>query len=258
MLTEFKIHLTIQYCIFKRYIDKKAKQKGYYNHLPKFVADGFTLAEVLITLTIVGVIASMTIPTMVNNVNTTINVIQLKKTYSNLQQAFMLLQADNGGSIVPIFTNDTIGTNSMNAFLTKLNYIKNCGSGWGCWYDSPLYLLNGSAYKDSIETHWNGTRGKAILANGTMIKIWIASTTCTHVIGTGPLSNVCGEIGVDLNGANAPNTGGRDYFDFWVTQTGVYPDGIDGDPQRCNVSPGDGNNTWGCTAKVLSEGAINY
>ena len=45
---------------------------------------GFTLAEVLITLVIIGVIASMTIPTLMNKTNKQEYVSRLKKAYSTL------------------------------------------------------------------------------------------------------------------------------------------------------------------------------
>ena len=48
---------------------------------------GFTLAEVLITLVIVGIIAAMTIPTLINKTNNQEYVSRLKKTYSTMAQA---------------------------------------------------------------------------------------------------------------------------------------------------------------------------
>ena len=45
---------------------------------------GFTLAEVLITLGIIGIVAAMTLPTLVNNYKKQIYVVGLKKAYNNL------------------------------------------------------------------------------------------------------------------------------------------------------------------------------
>ena len=56
----------------------------------------FTLAEVLITLVIIGVIAAMTIPTLMNNTNNQELVSRLKKTYSELSQATNRIIADEG------------------------------------------------------------------------------------------------------------------------------------------------------------------
>lgn len=54
---------------------------------------GFTLAEVLITLGIIGVVAAMTIPTLISNVTANRYKSQFKKTISTLVQAGRLNQA---------------------------------------------------------------------------------------------------------------------------------------------------------------------
>lgn len=50
--------------------------------------NGFTLAEVLITLGVIGVVAAMTLPAVINNVENRVNINKLKKEYSVFQQAF--------------------------------------------------------------------------------------------------------------------------------------------------------------------------
>jgi prepilin-type N-terminal cleavage/methylation domain-containing protein len=57
---------------------------------------GFTLAEVLITLAIVGVIAALTIPAVVKNYQKTQIISKLKKVYSAINQAYNMSQAENG------------------------------------------------------------------------------------------------------------------------------------------------------------------
>lgn len=54
---------------------------------------GFTLAEVLITLGIIGVVAAMTIPTLIANTNSARFRSQFKKTISTLSQAGLMAQA---------------------------------------------------------------------------------------------------------------------------------------------------------------------
>lgn len=55
--------------------------------------NAFTLAEVLITLGIIGVVAAITIPTLVNKNNEKIRETQLKKAYSTLSQVNRLMLA---------------------------------------------------------------------------------------------------------------------------------------------------------------------
>lgn len=63
---------------------------------------GFTLAEVLITLGIIGVVAAMTIPTLIANVNGAKYRSQFKKTLSTLNQAGRMAQAQYGWSFADI------------------------------------------------------------------------------------------------------------------------------------------------------------
>ena len=55
----------------------------------------FTLAEVLITLGIIGIVAAITIPMLMTKYEKIRNVNQLKKTYSELSQAFKAASEEN-------------------------------------------------------------------------------------------------------------------------------------------------------------------
>ena len=55
----------------------------------------FTLAEVLITLGIIGVVAAMTLPTVINNVHHKELETALKKQYSTLSQAILDIQRED-------------------------------------------------------------------------------------------------------------------------------------------------------------------
>ena len=56
----------------------------------------FTLAEVLITLGIIGVVAAMTLPTLIANGRKTETISRLKKFNSTMQQALLMAQKDYG------------------------------------------------------------------------------------------------------------------------------------------------------------------
>lgn len=57
--------------------------------------NAFTLAEVLITLGIIGLVAAMTIPSLIANTQKDEAVSKLK-AYSTISQAILLAKADNG------------------------------------------------------------------------------------------------------------------------------------------------------------------
>lgn len=63
----------------------------------KFLSEGaFTLAEVLITLGIIGIVATMTLPSLVNKYQAKVLETGFKKSYANLQNAYMLTKASLG------------------------------------------------------------------------------------------------------------------------------------------------------------------
>ena len=68
----------------KRFSFKSLKQKA------------FTLAEVLITLSIIGVVAAMTVPTLMSNTSNQQHVTALKKAYSTLSNAMKMMPVNLG------------------------------------------------------------------------------------------------------------------------------------------------------------------
>ena len=56
----------------------------------------FTLAEVLLTLGIIGIVAAMTLPNLVGNYRKKVTVTRLQRTYTVLAQAFERSRADYG------------------------------------------------------------------------------------------------------------------------------------------------------------------
>ena len=56
----------------------------------------FTLAEVLITLGIIGIVAALTMPALIGNYRKSQTVTQLKKIYSALQQSILMSQNEYG------------------------------------------------------------------------------------------------------------------------------------------------------------------
>ena len=58
----------------------------------------FTLAEVLITLGIIGIVAAMTMPALIEHHQKSVISSRLKKFYSSINQAIKLSEVDNGSS----------------------------------------------------------------------------------------------------------------------------------------------------------------
>lgn len=60
------------------------------------IKSAFTLAEVLITLGIIGIVAAMTLPAIIQKIDKQITVSKLKKSYATLQEIIKLSEKDNG------------------------------------------------------------------------------------------------------------------------------------------------------------------
>ena len=77
--------------------------------LLRYRKNGFTLAEVLITLGIVGIVAAMTLTSVINNVKEAIAVSKYKKHIADLNQAIMMAKVQNDVN----FANATSATTSI-------------------------------------------------------------------------------------------------------------------------------------------------
>lgn len=73
--------------------------------------NGFTLAEVLITLGIIGVVAALTIPTLISNYQKKEVPIRLQKMYNTLWGAISQAEIENGSSEFWTFNDDTEAKN---------------------------------------------------------------------------------------------------------------------------------------------------
>ncbi|MFA6989609.1 MAG: type II secretion system protein [Candidatus Gastranaerophilaceae bacterium] len=223
--------------------------------LNKITGSGFTLAEVLLTLTIIGIIAAMTIPALMNSTNKIENVVALKKAYSTLMQANLMIIAENGGDITSALSGATTPNDFANVFIPMLNVVKNCGTNNDtCECPTGYKYMNGAPW-GSLSTGGYST----ILTNdGMTYAFYLRSANCTNNYSSSsiaPLNNTCGIIYVDINGPNkGPSMQGRDLFYFVATKTGIYPAGAYADINPGNCST---NGTY-CTSKVLMESAMNY
>ena len=216
--------------------------------------NGFTLAEVLITLVIVGVIAALTIPTVVNNTKKQEYVTKLKKTYSSLAQATNLIISEYGNPRADIggwaFSSDNV----FDLYKNKLIKSKECNGASGCMQQidatGGVMYLNGNSYEPANFNAGSNYK-KLILSDGVQIAFLKVRDDCSRM--DWGVSNWCIEITVDVNGEKQPNQWGRDWYRFMVTEEGLKPAGAEA-ANDCNKS-GQG---FTCAAKVLRENAMNY
>lgn len=204
----------------------------------------FTLSEILITMVIVGVVATMTIPNVVDNISLAQYKSAWKKEYSSISNAHSLIKLNNGGTMNGIATSDDT---LMAAFLEYMPAIEVCtAASAGCWYpDNPTYIkdIDGS-------NKWSRTTfGRAILKDGSLLFInWDFTNCADSTVASGSISR-CGWGLIDVNGYKGPNRGGKDTYAFWIGER-VVPNGSLDDTyvDQCSDSQG-----FGCSAKYLYE-----
>ncbi|MBR6163762.1 type II secretion system protein [bacterium] len=214
---------------------------------PSCSNNAFTLAEVLITLVIIGVIAAMTVPTLMNNTNNEEFVSKLKKAYSTLAQATNQIIMEEGH--VQSWGEDSSVVH--NFYKSKLINAKECGAGTGCFEQGKYKFLNGGTtiqWDDQMDDFY-----KLILADGIQIRFEPFNPACSDTSDRAGAENVCMFMEVDLNGMKKPNTVGRDVFVFLLKKDGLFPSGCD-IQNKCNKN----NVGYACACKVLREGAMNY
>ena len=185
----------------------------------------FTLAEVLITLGIIGVVAAMTMPSLINKYQEKVTVTKLKKMYNILSNAYLSARIDNGDvADWGLKGADDQSEVFVSKILPYLKVSKNCGYSTGCFPDvSYRYLTLVSWY--SIEK--SKRPYKLILADGSLLAVEEWGTFAT--------------IFYDVNGFSGPNVLGQDLFDFFVIEN--------------KVVPGGDRNTTICKNQKLSDGA---
>ena len=104
----------------------------------KNAKQGFTLAEVLITLGIIGVVAAITLPTVINKAQNMILKNQFKKAYSTFYNAMKLVQVQNDAPVECYYWNENPYVAAKNdAICGERNEYGNC-TRWILRDGSPL------------------------------------------------------------------------------------------------------------------------
>lgn len=222
--------------------------------------NAFTLAEVLITIGIIGIVAAMTIPALLVQNRERENTAKLKKAYSSMTQAITRATTDFG---TPDFweltakDSDVGAANMVKILSPYFNVNKMCSADLNCWPDVTTKKLNLDA-DDNFKTN---TKYAAFTINdGSHYAFNVESPDCTAVFGeTKALKNVCATFTVDVNGSKNPNQFGYDIFRFYVTKYGLQPYGLESDTSytfkdNCSGS----SNGYGCTAWVILKSNMDY
>ena len=165
----------------------------------------------LITLGIIGVVAAMTMPSIIADYQKKQTAVKLKQTYSILQQGAKLSEIDNG----PVSDWDT----SLSNELYYQRYIK------------PYYKIIKEYDKGSFPSDYHALC-KSVKYECDYYAHVSASDTIRFIIENGTLlflndNDVTRLIVTDINGLKGPNIWGKDIFIFSYQNNQVIPYGLD-------------------------------
>jgi len=190
---------------------------------------GFTLAEVLITLGIIGVVAAITMPTLIQNHQKRSLEVATQKFYSMMSQAVRQYMADEGVDDLrntPLAIDNYESASSPEAiasirnFVTKyLKVVKECDHDVNNCFAPKYKAWDGSGLANDFTSgaNWNERRDY-ILADGSIIRIGYHPPQC-------PI-----DIYVDINGKKGPNRVGYDlwsmsiFYDGSIDEAQVLPE----------------------------------
>lgn len=171
----------------------------------------FTLAETLITLAIIGVVAAITIPALVQSNQEQQIVSGLKKFNSTLNQAVQLWKQDIGcyDSASSCLAAQNLSDNVASNFDQLVKYFKIA--------KSTRTTTDKSWLPDDTLNYYGNSAGSIY---GRVAKIGCGSGGCfllqdgtTIAVDTNPAGF---DISVDVNGKKPPNRIGKDTFVFYV------------------------------------------
>lgn len=188
---------------------------------PLLQLQAFTLAEILITLVILGIIAAFTIPTAINNTKEQELKSQFAKAYSTISQALYKTEMnDFYGYAKCFYGKDGIGTISddcpafFSALTKNLQVQKVCAGNSlskGC---VPTYKTphgSGDGCSGLSQNYIENINRSYVLSNGQILIVWGYNSWPLFLI--------------DINGHKGPNALGKDLFPFIIERTpntGLY------------------------------------
>ena len=222
---------------------------------------GVTLAEVLITLGVIGVVAAMTMPILINKYKEIVEVSELKKAYSIMSQAMQFAVPDGNWDAIPFSDTSIAGVKSWfdETIQPHIKLTKVCYDTEGCW-NSGTTLLNGSKMPYDRENIGIGSHIIVFrIANGYLgnIDVWGSAGQMKNIFGVE--SQYPGiSLYIDINGEKGPNIIGKDVFVFAYTkEKGLVPAGRDKTDiqvkQNCSKSGGNYSGVF-CLEHIIRNG----
>lgn len=182
-----------------------------FGNISKKTKTAFTLAETLIVLVVVGIISSISVPTLIMVHQKEEALTRIKKTYSALQQTTYRAIADHGQPDTWVMNSGT-SWNTARRFtetyiLPYLSTADICLNNVTSKCNYTIYNLNKTVYNMPNNTF------RFYLADGTFLFVYPVSNS----------NDKAAMIYFDINGPKLPNRLGRDIYkiEYWISSTSV-------------------------------------
>ena len=220
------------------------------------------MAEVLITLGIIGIIAAMTLPQLIKNYKQHEIEVRLQKSYSMISQAFLSAQAKHGEiNDWPEWDNaEQILTNYIVPEFTFVKNYKTEGKyGNNICFEKGYF--SGSSDEHKLQYGWlNGTHISNPFYTGVTASIQLPDGSClalnpNETPNTLEMHNRL--IAIDLNGSSkSPNRAGYDLFFFSVDKNTIKPTCINQTKEYIerNCDKNIAVSGFCCAAKIATDG----
>lgn len=211
----------------------------------KYKIKAFTLTELLIALGIIGTIAAISIPSLMNTINNRLLATQLKSNVTAIQQlASDKLVTDKVRSLEDTdFKSATTLLNEGNFSIAKI-----CDSASACW-DQEYKRLSDLNVTTRTPGGTEGNIRTAFLKNGALLSY------STNSLNLSDGDKTVGNFYIDVNGRDKPNILGRDYFCFYITGKGKI---IDAWTANNKPTPSDTQLLNGCKDASTMTGCLTY
>ena len=199
----------------------------------------FTMAEILLSLTIIGVVAAITLPSLTGNINERTWNTQRKALYARFSQAMPLINSLNGYADAESFVSGALGKVLKVNNVCDKDHLADCGlatsyvtlAGSKSAFPKTMAELNPALtsvnHCDSANSLFSWSQGDSDAAafetaNGESIALYYNPKCAPNMQETGRIyvqSKICAHFVYDLNGSKGPNTIGKD-MGF---MTAIYP-----------------------------------
>ncbi len=173
----------------------------------------FTLAEILITLGVIGVVAAITMPVLINKINDMVFANQRKKAYSEFARILEEIRINDEFSL-------QVAKENFKVIQSKFKVVKSCNNSKieGCWTDTCQVHAQDSDYKKycfavNVSEALDGRQGNSVGFVDNSGRQWV------HYKNENSLAII-----VDVNGDKEPNMLYKDRAPFVLcaSRTGTF------------------------------------